>query len=193
MTEHQVLQRLERLVATGADRGEDLQHLVGVGQPATRGEAVGLRADEQQVQQRFLRRNRASKRCRHGDGFLEHFLLRLFGEGVQHQRVPHEKLVLKLLNDRLARFGPAPPVDVAHGVTGPVVAQRDKFIAAAHAGGQGDAPFLILQCARQGQRRQRVALGQDQHRLRHRRARVTPAKRSTPRRSGVSWRLTSVS
>ena len=95
-------------------------------------------------------------------------LLRFVVEGVQHQRVPHKKFVLKFLHDRFAGLGPASPVDVAQRIAVPIIAQRDELLAAPHVGRQRHAAFLIAHRAGQRDGRNGIALGQNQNRLRRR-------------------------
>ena len=80
--------------------------------------------------------------------------------------MPHEKLVFELFDHRLVRLGPTAPMNVAQWITVSVVAQGDKFLALPDMRCQRDAAFLVFHGARQGNRRQGIALGQDQSTLR---------------------------
>ncbi len=161
-----MFERLEFFVRAIFHRRENFQHLIGVREAASGGEAIGLVPDEQQIQQRFLRQHGAGKRRRHGHGLLQNFAVRLVVERVEHQRVAHKKFVLKFLHDGLAGLRPAPPVDVPQRVAAPVFAQRHKFLAAPDVRRQRHAAFLIAQRARQRDGRQRIAFRQNQNRLR---------------------------
>ena len=59
-------------------------------------------------------------------------------------------------------------MNVPQGIAVAVVAQRDILLALTHTRREGHAPFLVLHGARQRDRRQGIALRQDQHRLRQR-------------------------
>ena len=53
-----------------------------------------------------------------GDRFFEGLPLFGCGEGVENQRVPHEKFLLELLNDQLAGSSRTAPMDMAWRIAG---------------------------------------------------------------------------
>ena len=61
VVEHELFERFKLFVRAIRHRGEDFQHLIHVREAAAGGEAIGLVADEEQIQQRFLRQHRAGK------------------------------------------------------------------------------------------------------------------------------------
>ena len=87
------------------------------------------------------------------------------GERVQDQRVTHEELVVILLHDGPADARPALPVDPAHRIAGPIVAQRHELLGVADRGRERDAARLIFSAARQLDLGHRVALREHEERL----------------------------
>src|SRR5687767_1145897 len=125
-------------------------------QPAPGGDTECLWPHEHQVEQRFLRLDRTGKGGRHGHGLLEQFPVLILPKCVKDERVPNEKLVLKLLDNRFAGARPALPMNMAHRIAAAILAQRDEFLGLADRTGEGNAALLVFERARQRDWRQRV-------------------------------------
>ena len=156
-----MFEHLKFFVGTMFHRRQNFQHLVRVRQAAPGGDAIRLVADEQQIQQRFLRQNGAGERRGDRHGLLQNFAVRLVVKRVEHERVAHKKFVLEFLHDGFAGFRPAPPVNVPQRIAVPVVAQRHELLARADVRRERHAAFLVAQRAGQRDVWQRIALWQN--------------------------------
>ena len=166
--EHQVFKFAERLVGTGAHGREDFEHLFGVRQPASGGEAIGLVSNKQQIQKRLLDIDGAGEGGGNGHGFLESLALGIVDKRVEHQRVPDEELVFEFPDDRFACFGPTAPVDVPQGIAAAILPKRHELVALPDVRRESDAALLVFHVAGQGNGGESIASGQDEQRLRER-------------------------
>src|SRR6266850_4294870 len=147
------------------DGCQNLQHLVGTGKSATGSERIGFRADEEQVEQRFLCADGTSEGSCDRNSLFEHVRPGMVAERIKDQRVPDKEFIFEFSDDGLSGLGPTAPMYVAQWIAVPVIPQSHEFVALADIRGECNAARLIFHRAGQSNRRKRIAFGQDERGL----------------------------